>query len=74
MCVCVCVCVCVYVHMWMKGEGRQSTSLSSSSAVETPYSKLSSMHLDTEKATKTLSIDEITKKAFRLIRQHLSFP
>ncbi len=76
---CVCVCVC----MWMMGGGeqRQSTSLSNSSAVEPPYSKIfhapghqKKKKKNQQKPHKSLSIDEITKKAFYPIRPHLLFP
>ncbi len=75
--VCVCVCVCVCICGWWEEEskGKQSTSLCNSSAVEPPYSKIfhAPGHQKKKKTHKSLSIDEITKKAFYPIRTHLSF-
>ncbi len=71
---CVCVCVCVHVDDGRRGaKGSKVLPCLTQVQWSLPIPK-SSMPLDTKKQNKSLSIDEITKKAFYPIRPHLLFP
>ncbi len=66
--------VCVCVHMWMVAKGGKVLPCLTQVQWSPPIPNNLSRTPGHRKSHKGLSIDEITKKAFRPIRPHLSFP